>query len=880
MTAAGIARLMAALLRLLLRLYPMRFRREFGHDVVAHASREVAAAPGTVAALRHATRQITCALRDLPSEHYAEWRQARPGPGAGRSGLAADFRLATRYIAAGRSRSALVVMTFALAIGAITAIFSVADAVLLRPLPYPESDRLVRLEEVTREPSRVGVSLPAVEIWSREVRSLASLASYRAATSLVIIGDEPDRLDGADSVSSSFFDVLGVQPAVGRPFTPFERFSDLREVVISHTLWQRLGGTREVLGSTIGIEPGRHTIVGVMPPGFAYPEGAQFWIAARTPGAMLREERTLRFHQAIGRLAPNATVASLQAEFDVLTERYPATHPSAGPMRMVGRGLRDTIVGEVRGGILSAGAAVALLLVVACCNITALLLAQTSARGQDRAVQLALGAAPGRMTRQQLLEVACLAVPGGLLGVLAAAAGRDTLVALSFDEVPRIAGASIDARVVLVAFGATAAAAVAATILPSWIAGRTRASTVIQAASRSTGHTRPVLRILRGVVVAQVAVTFVLAVGGGLLARTFVSLTHVDPGFEPARVHTLRINLPLTMAGKTEPQRIFYADALDRARALPGVVSAGYAAHLPLSNVFASTEISRSDDPAGTVEAAFNMASDGYLSTIGTPLVDGRDFEPSDSSTIPAVVVNEILARQLFPGGDAVGARVRIRLLGRQTEATIIGVTEAVRYDGLTAAAEPEAIVDYRVRPMILRLFVKTDGTTDDIVPMLRTAVRQADPTGRVTFDEITSLEREVARHLARPRFYLALLGAFGLTALVLSATGLYGVMSFAVEARRHDFGVRLALGASPGRIFREILRHGASLTAAGVVAGALAAYVLTGVLQALLFDITPRDATTFAGTTAVVALVALLASWLPARMARSTDPLAVMRSD
>jgi putative ABC transport system permease protein len=431
-----------------------------------------------------------------------------------------------------------------------------------------------------------------------------------------------------------------------------------------------------------------------------------------------------------------------------------------------------------------------------------------------------------------------------------------------------------------VAFAATTAAAVAATILPSWIARRTRASTAIQSTSRSAGHSRPVLRILRGIVVAQVAATFVLAVGGGLLARSLVSLTQVDPGFDAAGVHTLRINLPLTMAGRTEPQRIFYADALDRARALPGVVSAGYAARLPLSTVFAGTEISRADGPEDTVEAALNMASDGYFSTIGTALVAGRDFETSDSTTTPAVVVNEVLARQLFPGGGAVGQRVRIRPFGRQIEATIIGISEALRYDGLTAAPEPEVILDYRVRPMILRLFVKADGTTDDIVPMLRTAVRQADPTGRVTFDEITSLEREVARHLARPRFYLALLGAFGLSALALAATGLYGVMSFAVEARRHDFGVRLALGASPGRIFREILRHGASLTAAGLCAGALAAYVLTGVLQALLYDITPRDTATFAGTSAVVALVALLASWLPARMARSTDPLAVMRSD
>jgi predicted permease len=388
-----------------------------------------------------------------------------------------------------------------------------------------------------------------------------------------------------------------------------------------------------------------------------------------------------------------------------------------------------------------------------------------------------------------------------------------------------------------------------------------------------------VLRALRGLVVAQVALTFVLAVAGGLLARTFDRLARTDLGFEPAGVLSLRINLPLRSLSP-EAQRLFYDDVLRRVRALPGIDSASYVSRLPLSAVLSSgIETKRAGSEGPGIKAVIQTASEGYLSTIGARLVAGRDFAAADAAA-PAAIINDVMARQLFAGGEATGQRIRFSFFGRPMEATVVGISGALRYNGLTVAPPPELFVDYRVRPLIMLLVVRTGLPAAEAVPMLRAAVRHTDTTGRITIDQITSLDREVGRHLARPRFFLALVGAFGLSALVLAAAGLYGVMAFAVEARKHDFGVRLALGASPSRIFGEMLRTGAALIATGLLGGVVAAYAVTGALQGLLFGVAPRDPATFAATALVVAFIAFVACWLPARRARRTDPLAVMRAD
>jgi predicted permease len=460
-----------------------------------------------------ACAEIAAALRDAPLVHLAYWRRRAahaPSPPPA-SGWGSDLRLARRQVTGAPLRSALVVTTFALAIGASTAIFSGADAVLLRPLPFPASDRLVRLYEETKDASREGISLPAFEVWQRELRAVRALAFFEPRTALVMIDGEPEQLSGA-TVSRSFFEVLAAAPQHGAPFSPGPLTRGPREVVIAHRLWQRLGGSEAVVGSMLGVDPGTFAIVGVMPPDFDYPAGAQFWTAAGDLG-ILHTERSLRFLSAIGRLTPDADLAALQAELAVLTDRHPATDRLGGDVRMTARTLRDSIVGSVRTGITSALAAVALLVIVACCNISGLLLAESSTRARQRAVQAALGASRGRIARQQAFEVLWLAAPGCLLGVWAAWLCRDAIVALSREEIPLIAGTALDVRVMVFAVVATVVTALAASLAPSWSAARTSTR---ELSSRGSGHTRGVFVVLRGLVVAEVALTFVVAVSGVL----------------------------------------------------------------------------------------------------------------------------------------------------------------------------------------------------------------------------------------------------------------------------------------------------------------------------------------------------------------------------
>jgi predicted permease len=380
-------------------------------------------------------------------------------------------------------------------------------------------------------------------------------------------------------------------------------------------------------------------------------------------------------------------------------------------------------------------------------------------------------------------------------------------------------------------------------------------------------------------VVAEVALTFVLAVAGVLLARTFERLARVDLGFSPEGVVSLRINLPLGALSR-DAQRLFYEDVLERVRRLPGIESAGYSSRLPLSAGRASVETTRADRPGPEVRAIMQAASVGYLPTIGARLIGGRDFSPSDPVASPVVIVNDVLARQLYPEGDAAGRRIRFSLFGRPTDGTVIGVTRALRYNGLTAAASPELYMDYRVRPLMMLLVARTTMPLAESVPLLRSAIRQADASGRITVDQITSLDREIVKQLARPRFYLAMVGAFGLTALALATAGVYGVMSFAVAARRHDLGVRLALGASPTQIFQHTLRSGAVLTGLGLLMGGAGAFAGVTAIRSLLFGVQPRDPATFAAAAALVGAVAIGGCWIPARRARQTDPLAVVRAD
>jgi putative ABC transport system permease protein len=876
-----VARLLSAVacwaVRMAVAVQPPSFRHRFGESIVVETCDEIRSAVprGAVATLRVSARALTDAWRGAGAERVAAMHPASPENLSAMRGVRTDLMIASRRVRSQPVLSVIVVVTLALAIGASTAIFSVADAVLLQPLPFPGSDRLVKLDEQTAVAGRGGLSFPALELIARETSSLEAVAFFEPRTAVVVVGDEPDRLAGA-TVSRSFFDVLRITPATGRQFVAGPLVGPPDEVVISHRLWLRLGGTSKVLGSSLQVEPRSYTIVGVMPPGFAYPADSEFWVTPPQDMEKIRSIR-VRFLSGIGRLRREASVTALQAELAVLTERLPETDKVGGAVRMTGESLRESIVGHLRPGMTAVAAAAMLLLMIAVCNVTALLLGRATTRRKEIALQVALGASSHRLNRQSGLEVLLLTIPAGLAGIGAAWLVRDLIVGLSLEEVPRIAEVAIDARAMTFAMMTTLIAAALATILPARASAGRDSASALQGFGRSGGVAPSVLPALRGLVVGQVAMTLVMLVGGVLLARSTRTLASMDPGFTNGSVLTMRVNLPLQ--GFPAGARLaFYDEVRQRALAMPGVQSVAFSSRVPLADAVPTSEVKLAGSPGPGVRSLMHSAGPGLFETIGARIVEGREISAQDRSNRPVVVINEILAARLFENRSALGQKVSVGHWTGPVEAEVVGVARPVRYNGLAGSVVPEAYLDYSAAMQPLTLFVRTSEPADRIVPMLKAGVREADPTRRVTVDKITWLEDELARRLARPRFFLALVGTFGAVALVLAMAGLYGVMAFAVAQRRHEMGVRLALGASPRHLFNQVVGRGSLLVAIGIAIGLPAAAFAARGMRSLLFGIAPSDPLTFVTAILLVATVAIAACVVPARRAQATDPLDVLR--
>src|SRR5688572_1425394 len=467
----------------------------------------------------------------------------------------------------------------------------------------------------------------------------------------------------------------------------------------------------------------------------------------------------LRFLNGIGRLKPGATVAALRSELAVLTERLPASDRIGGAIRMTGEGLHESIVGHLRPGVAVVAISALLLLVIAVCNVTALLLGRATTRRKEIALQVALGASPQRLIRQSGLEVLLLTIPAGLSGIAAAWMVRDLIVGLSLAEVPRIAEVAIDARAMTFALLTTLITAALATILPAHIATRSDAASALQGLGRDGAVAPSILAVLRGLVVGQVAMTLVMLVGGVLLARSARTLAAVDPGFSHGRVLTVRVNLPLQGFPPGAARLAFYDIVRERALSMPGVESAAFSSRIPLADAVPTSEVklARGTEPA--VRSLMHSAGPGFFATIGARIVEGREISERDRASHPVVVINEILAARLFGTRSALGQRLSVGHWTGPVEAEVVGVARPVRYNGLAGSVIPEAYLDYSAAMQPLALFVRTNESAERIVPLLRSAVREADPSGRVTLDRTTWLQDELARRMARPRFFLALVG-------------------------------------------------------------------------------------------------------------------------
>ena len=798
-----------------------------------------------------------------------------------------DIRYGVRTLLKRPGFTSVALVTLALGIGANTAIFSVVNAVLLRPLPYPEPDRLVRLYEKETDaatPSeRLEVAPANFLDWRRQSRTLAEIAAW-GEEEQALAGRERAEPVRAAFVTANFFAVLGVRPLHGRAFTP-EEDQPGRETValLGHGLWQRrFGGDPRLVGQRVQLDGEHYTVVGIMPAGFQYPRAAEIW----TPLALnpnQTQTREAHFLQVIARLRPEASPAQARAEMETiaagLEQQYPATNKN---WRVNVVPLLEDEVGPVSRTLLVLFGAVGLVLLIACVNVASLLLARAATRQTEIAIRTALGASRWRIVRQLLTESAVLALLGGGGGLLLALWGTDALLALSPAEIPRLQQSSVDGRVLAFALVLTFVTGLLCGLIPALQASRSDLQEALKEGGRraSGGATRA--RIFGALVVAETALALVLLVGAGLLARSFLRLRGVETGIEAANVLTVEINLPSARYGGEDwkARRLnFYGQVLERIKALPGVVAAGAIDSLPLSGDQRGWTFRKEGQtlaPAERPVAGFQVATADYFRAMGIRLRRGRAFTAADADGAPPVVIiNESFARRFYPNEDPLGRRIIIRNQPQACE--IVGVVNDVRHFGPDQAAAPEMYVPYQQFAIgAVPLVIRTELEPQALIGAVTREIQAVDRG--VAVGKVRTMTQMMSAALAERRFALSLLGIFASVALALAAVGLYGVMAFAVAARTHEFGIRMALGAQARDVLRLVFRQGAALALTGVSVGLVASIALTRLMKSLLFGVSATDPLTFAGVASLLVAVALLACYVPARRATRVDPLVALR--
>ena len=806
-----------------------------------------------------------------------------------------DLRYGARMLFKQPGFTLIAVLTLALGVGANTAIFSIVNGVLLKPLPFAAPERLVAVGATgTQDRARFGsLSFPDFADFRAQGQAFERLAAYRTRGLSINGANGAERVEGV-MATADLFAVLGAQPLLGRTFLPEEDKTG-RIAVLSQRAWrQRFKGAPNVIGQPLAINSESYTIVGVMPPGFQFPlrdEPIELWInyAVDMQGPDPQgAQRGNHYLQAVGLLRPGFTAAQAEAQLVPIAGQLEKQFPNDNHGSSVRvQPLLQNLTGDVSQALWVLFATVGGVLLIACANVANLLLARALNRRRELAVRVALGAGRGRVLRQLLTESLLLALLGGAAGVLLASFGTEALIALTPADVPRIANAGLDGRVLLFTLVAAMLTGVVMGLAPAWQAARTDVQSVLKESGRNATGARAAMR--NALVVAEVALAVVLLVGAGLLLQSFARLLRVNPGFNPQQMLTLRIGLP--GARYTEPAQIvgFHDRVLASVAALPGVTAASTVAPLPLSgsNYSLGLAIENRADGSGReypYNTRFFMAGPDCFRALGARVVQGREFDARDElKAKPVAVINEAFARKHFPDENPLGKRIKLSIgIDDSPEAwrEVIGVVSDMRTQNPNLAPVPEAYLHTAQMPAYgsFTVLLRSAGDPQQLAAAVRTAVAKLDVNVPVSHTKM--LDAYLAESLAAPRFNSLLLGLFAGLALLLTALGLYGVVAYAVTQRTQEIGIRMALGAQTRDVLRLVLGQGLRLMLGGLVLGVSGALALTRWLESLLYGVSATDPLTFVLVAAVLLAVAVLACWIPARRATKVDPMIALRCE
>jgi putative ABC transport system permease protein len=794
-----------------------------------------------------------------------------------------DLRYSARALAANKGFAGVAVVTLALGIGANTAVFTVTNALLLRPFPYRDPERLVSVAGTDKDSS---MTLARYELVRDRNQSFASVAVW-ANDNVNLTGHGEPLQTPIARVSANFFSLFGVEPQLGRAFTADEGRPEGPPVaILSDSIWRsRFGADRNIIGRTITLDTTPHIVVGVMPANVVFPfvGPADIWTPRYFELTLMNPQRLrtgVGYLSIVARLRQGTTMTRAQADLAVLNRQYQSENPGAPDAAavMTAEPLRDLVVAGLREQVLILSGAVGVVLLIACANVAALLLSRGLARRGEIAVRMSLGANRSTVARQLLTESVLLALIGGTLGTALSVSATRALATWGASRVPQGIRLDIDLRVLAFTLAVSVLTGIVFGTFPALQLARVNPGPVLRDGGRGVSTSAGWMKNL--LLVAQVALALLLLIGAGLLVRSFAQLLRVDPGFDPHNVLTMNVSLPTIKYATAERQIAFFDEVLRRTSALPGVQSAAISAALPLSTIRITPVLPEGQPNLPLGQRPFldiEAISPQWFRTMRVPLRAGREFSEIDTARAPKVViVNESFARRFWPDQNPVGKRV---IVGRgPTPSEVVGVAADVRNRGLAQSPQAQLYLPFPQLPWgNMNLLVRTAVAPLSLAPAVRAQISAVDADEPVV--NIQTVDDLMDNSRAQPRFTMVLLGIFSATAFLLAAIGIYGVLAYSVAQRRHELGIRVALGAGRGNILSLVIRRGLTLTLAGIAIGLAAALFLTRLMASMLFEIGDRDPTTFIIAPLIFLAVALLASYLPAQRATKVDPMEALRA-